>query len=303
MVAGQCAARKTRGQRRCDKIEHGNATPGQDQLMRYVELRRHTGNDGDRLTPQGAADAEAIGRGRLHPPYAGFVSTGAARVTQMAEILRHAAGQDEIPITSATGLRSSVEDRWRQAAKAAGQGADLDAMRAVGPDLDAMRAVGPDLAGRESFLLASALRQVVEGLPEGGRGAGGRPQPHQRGCRARAGRPGRPPGGQGPRGPADRGRRRVPAGTIGLNGCERSAGCAASNGDEIMHCAMWHKPLNASFEGPSRALPGQNRAPEPKHAIHNNQLCAAMIAQRLLSGAAPIGGSSTRSCAEAAHGA
>ena len=159
MVAGQCAARKTRGQRRCDKIEHGNATPGQDQLMRYVELRRHTGNDGDRLTPQGAADAEAIGRGRLHPPYAGFVSTGAARVTQMAEILRHAAGQDEIPITSATGLRSSVEDRWRQAAKAAGQGADLDAMRAV----------GPDLAGRESFLLASALRQVVGGLPEGGR--------------------------------------------------------------------------------------------------------------------------------------
>jgi hypothetical protein len=57
--------------------------------MRYVELRRHTDNDGDRLTPQGAADAEMIGRDRLHPPYAAFVSTGAARATQ---ILRHAAG-------------------------------------------------------------------------------------------------------------------------------------------------------------------------------------------------------------------
>jgi len=119
--------------------------------VRYVELRRHTGNDGDRLTPRGVADAEAIGRDRLHPPYAAFVSTGAARATQMLEILRHAAGQDRTPVTLATGLRSLVEDRWRQAAKAAGKGADLDAMRAV----------DPDLIERESFLLASVLRQVV----------------------------------------------------------------------------------------------------------------------------------------------
>src|SRR5260370_7044246 len=86
--------------------------------MRYVELRRHTDSEGDRLTPRGVAEAEMIGRDRLHPPYAAFVSTGAARATQMLEILRHAAGQDETPITTATGLRSSVEDRWRQAAKA-----------------------------------------------------------------------------------------------------------------------------------------------------------------------------------------
>jgi hypothetical protein len=59
--------------------------------MRYVELRRHTDNEGDRLTPQGAADAEMIGRDRLHPPYAALVSTGAARATQMLEIVRHAA--------------------------------------------------------------------------------------------------------------------------------------------------------------------------------------------------------------------
>ena len=124
-----------------------------------MELRRHTGNEGDRLTPQGAADAEMIGRDGLHAPYAAFVSTGAARATQMLEILRHAAGQDNIPIILATGLRSPVEDRWREAATAAGKGADLDAIRAI----------DPDLVERESWLLASALRQVVDGLPEGGR--------------------------------------------------------------------------------------------------------------------------------------
>jgi len=133
--------------------------PGQDPLMRYVELRRHTDNEGDRLTSQGAADAEMIGRDRLQPPYAAFVSTGAARATQMLEILRHAAGQDDTPITAAAGLRSSVEDRWRQAATAAGKGADLEAIRAI----------DPDLVERESWLLGSALRQLVAGLPEGGR--------------------------------------------------------------------------------------------------------------------------------------
>lgn len=127
--------------------------------MRYVELLRHTDNDGDQLTPRGLADAERIGQGRLHPPYAAFVSSGAARATQMLEILRRAAGQDGIPVTVAAGLRSSVEDRWRQAARAAGKGADLEAIRTI----------DPDLVERESWLLGSALRQVVEGLPDGGR--------------------------------------------------------------------------------------------------------------------------------------
>ena len=127
--------------------------------MRYVELRRHTDNDGDRLTPQGVADAEAIGRDRLHPPYAAFVSTGAVRATEMLEILRRAADQNDVPITEETGLRSAVEDRWREAAKAAGKGADLEAMRAV----------DPDLVDRESWLLGLALRQVVRSLPEAGR--------------------------------------------------------------------------------------------------------------------------------------
>jgi hypothetical protein len=61
--------------------------------MRYVEwaLRQR----GDRLTPQGAADAKKTGRDLLHPPYDAFVSTGAACATQMLEIVRHAVGQDD----------------------------------------------------------------------------------------------------------------------------------------------------------------------------------------------------------------
>ena len=127
--------------------------------MRYVELRRHTDNDGDKLSQKGVADAEAIGRTGLHPPYAAFVSTGAERATEMLRILRRAAGQEEIPITTETGLRSSVEDRWREAAKAAGKGASIEAMRAV----------DPDLVEHETMLLGSVLRRVVEGLPDGGR--------------------------------------------------------------------------------------------------------------------------------------
>jgi phosphohistidine phosphatase SixA len=127
--------------------------------MRYVELLRHTDNEGDHLTPRGVADAELIGRERLHPPYTAFVSTGAARATRMLEILRRAARQDGIPVTVAARLRSSMEDRWRQAARAAGKGADLEAIRAI----------DPGLVERESWLLGSALRQVVEGLPDGGR--------------------------------------------------------------------------------------------------------------------------------------
>ena len=127
--------------------------------MRYVELRRHTDNDGDHLSEQGVADAEGIGRTGLHPPYAMFVSTGAERATEMLSILRQATGQDEIPITTETALRSVVEDRWREAAKAAGKGASLEEIRLV----------DPDLVEKESQLLGAALQRVVERLPDDGR--------------------------------------------------------------------------------------------------------------------------------------
>jgi phosphohistidine phosphatase SixA len=127
--------------------------------VRHVELFRHTDNDGDRLTEDGVAAAEGIGKDSLHPPYDAFVSTGATRATEMLEILRRAVGQDDVDITSAPGLRSAVEGRWREAARAAGKGADLEAMRRV----------DPDLVEKETLLLGIGLRQVVDALPDGGR--------------------------------------------------------------------------------------------------------------------------------------
>ena len=127
--------------------------------MRYVELRRHTDNDGDELTAQGVADAQAIGHEGLQPPYAAFISSGAARATQMVTILRHAAGQDDSPIREVTGLRSTVEDRWRTAAKAAGKDATVEQIRTV----------DPDLVDHEERLLGAALREIVASLPDGGR--------------------------------------------------------------------------------------------------------------------------------------
>ncbi|HEX7189849.1 MAG TPA: hypothetical protein VF423_16695 [Actinomycetes bacterium] len=126
--------------------------------MRYVEIRRHTDNDGDQLSSDGIAAAEEIGRTALHPPYALFVSTGAARANQMVEILRAAAGQGDAPVHAETGLRSTVEDRWREASKATDGG-----------NVEAMRRVDPDLVEKESQLLGSALRGVVEQLVDGER--------------------------------------------------------------------------------------------------------------------------------------
>ena len=126
-------------------------------------------------------------------------------------MLRHAAGQDDTPITAATGLRSSVENRWRDAARAAGKRADLEDIRAI----------DPDLVERESWLLGSALRQVVAGLPEGGRAlvVGHSPTTEA----AVLGLAGLvvPPLGKGKGGSAGRGRRGLPGGAAGLNGGER----------------------------------------------------------------------------------
>jgi len=126
--------------------------------MRYIEIRRHTDNDGDRLSAGGVAAAEELGRSALHPPYASFVSSGAGRATQMLEILRDAVGQHDIPILSEPGLRSVVEDRWRESAKAAGTG-----------DVEVIRKIDPDLVEKETQVLGAALRRVVAHVPDGGR--------------------------------------------------------------------------------------------------------------------------------------
>jgi hypothetical protein len=77
----------------------------------------------------------------------------------MLEILRAATGQEDVPITEASGLRSAVEDRWREVGRVAGKGADLYAMQAI----------DRDLVEQESRVLGLALHRVVDALPEGGR--------------------------------------------------------------------------------------------------------------------------------------
>ena len=62
------------------------------------------------------------------------------------------------PCTPTPGLRSTVEDRWREASKATDGG-----------DVEAMRRVDPDLVEKESQLLGSALRGVVEQPADGER--------------------------------------------------------------------------------------------------------------------------------------
>jgi hypothetical protein len=126
--------------------------------VKYVEIRRHTDNDGDRLSADGRAAAEEIGRTGLHAPYDMFVSTGAARADEMVEILRAAAGQVDVPVQRVTSLRSAVEDRWREASKAT-----------QGGDLEKMRTVDPNLVEKETAVLGAALRVVVDQLPDGGR--------------------------------------------------------------------------------------------------------------------------------------
>ena len=56
------------------------------------------------------------------------------------------------------GLRSRVEDRWRDAYLRAGSG-----------DLAALRDADPGLVDEDSAVLGAALRRVFERLPEGGR--------------------------------------------------------------------------------------------------------------------------------------
>jgi len=127
-------------------------------MARYVELRRHTDSDGDALTEDGVRAALNIGR-RLVGDYALLVSSGAQRATQtlacFACVLREPVSGGAVV---EAGLRSQVEDRWREAYQRAGSG-----------DLAALREANPDLVEEDSAVLGAALRRVLERLPEGGR--------------------------------------------------------------------------------------------------------------------------------------
>jgi broad specificity phosphatase PhoE len=127
-------------------------------MARYVELRRHTDSDGDALTDDGVRAALEIGR-ELVGGYDLLVSSGAQRATQTLACFACALGE---PVPGGAvvedGLRSRVEDRWRDAYKRAGSG-----------DLASLREADPDLVREDSAELAAALGRVLERLPDGGR--------------------------------------------------------------------------------------------------------------------------------------
>ena len=126
--------------------------------MKEVELRRHTANDGDMLTPEGVEAALEIGR-QLQGHYHLGVSTGAQRATQTLACFLAASGQS-LPggIIVEPALRSTVEDRWREAYRMAGAG-----------DLESLREVDPLLVEEDSARLAAGLQAVFDALPDGGR--------------------------------------------------------------------------------------------------------------------------------------
>jgi broad specificity phosphatase PhoE len=125
--------------------------------MRRVELRRHTDNDGDVLSPEGVRAALEIG-GRLEGPYDVVVSTGAQRATQTAAcFLAAGCGGVARGVLVETSLRSDREERWKEAYSEAGSG-----------ELAAFREVAPDFVDEECKMLGQALGRVLESLDEGG---------------------------------------------------------------------------------------------------------------------------------------
>jgi broad specificity phosphatase PhoE len=105
----------------------------------------------------GVAEALVIGA-RLRGPYQLAVSTGAQRATQTLACFLAALGQT-VPggVLVEPGLRSQVEDRWCAAYRAAGSGA-----------LDALGEADPELVAEDSDRLGSALRRILDSLPDGG---------------------------------------------------------------------------------------------------------------------------------------
>ncbi len=124
-------------------------------MAKYLELRRHTDNDDDVLSTDGVRRALEIGAG-LQGPYELLVSSGAQRATQTLACFLAAMGR-KVPGGAVVedGLRSKIEDRWRTAYKEAGSS-----------ELDALRGVDPELVAQDSATLGSALRRILDRLPD-----------------------------------------------------------------------------------------------------------------------------------------
>ena len=125
-------------------------------MVRTIDVYRHTDNDGDILTPQGVADAMALGE-RLDLDYAFCVSTGAQRSTQAIACALAAAGRRVASgVVVEPALRSRDEDRWRAAYQQAGSA-----------ELAGLRAAEPAFVEQETRALGEALRRVLDAIADG----------------------------------------------------------------------------------------------------------------------------------------
>ena len=127
-------------------------------MARFLELRRHTDDDDDVLSEEGVRHAVEIGAA-LDGPYEAVISTGAQRATQAAACFLAGLGQ-RAPggVRVEAGLRSRMEDRWKEAYKRAGSG-----------ELGPLREADHDLVEHDSAVLASALNHVLQGMANGTR--------------------------------------------------------------------------------------------------------------------------------------
>ena len=138
--------------------EQNGEAHGKAAMARYVELRRHTDSDGDKLTDDGVRAAVALGKA-LNKSYRVVASSGAQRATQTAACVIAGLGEP-IPdgVVVEPGMRSTREDRWRAAYRTAGAG-----------DLESLRSADPELVRMDSEVLADGLRRTFERLEDGDR--------------------------------------------------------------------------------------------------------------------------------------
>lgn len=126
--------------------------------MKVIELRRHAARakDTDALSPEGRVQAEDVGRA-LRTDYAVVFVSPAQRAAETAAWLLRGSGMPLRAHAVVPGLASEVEDRWRQAARAAGSSR-----------LDAVMATDPGLVADESHRLARTLEGLFDRIPQGG---------------------------------------------------------------------------------------------------------------------------------------
>lgn len=124
-------------------------------MARRIVLLRHTDNDDDVLSSEGVVAAVELGTA-MRGEFDLAVSTGAQRATQTVACILAGMGR---PVAGGVvvepQLRSSVEDRWRDAYHQAGGNRIAD-----------FRRVAPSLVAEDSAMLADGLRGVVRRLEE-----------------------------------------------------------------------------------------------------------------------------------------